>query len=73
MKMSLKRAFQKRMTRGGSPKGRPKIQNLLLVGAIYSCIPISRTSIASPFSYDFVPYLSPLPLHPDPPLPQGGE
>ena len=52
----LKRAFQKCMTGGGSPKGRPQI--CCVLGQCFHCIPISCTSIPSPFS----PHALPLPL-----------
>ena len=35
--LSLKRAFQNSMTQGGSPKGHPKMPNLLHLGDIFSC------------------------------------
>ena len=46
------------------PKGRPQMPNVLRFGGIFSCIPISRTSVPSPFSPHSLPLPLPFPISP---------
>jgi len=65
--LSLKRAFKKCTTRGGNPKGRPQMPNLLRFGAIFRAF---QFSVPPPSLLTLFSYLVPIPVQPASPLPE---